>query len=224
MTDVCVACGAPGSRRGPVLLCGEHALEVALAVVPKLLASSLREVQARNEDGSQPLSPRAAHIVDSASSAEWPEAQRHSSLVYFVANGSRVKIGHTKGLAARIRSLSLRTNEVMLLLHGGATLERALHEKFADHRIDNTEWFDLAPSLVHFIGAKKHGRPHREPFLTQQDQHGQRGEIAAGVREQLAAGETDAETVTANLTAALGRDIDLRTVKRLMRREREAAR
>ncbi|MGW2706907.1 GIY-YIG nuclease family protein [Streptomyces sp. NPDC001340] len=213
-------CGEAASVRRPVPLCGEHALEVALVVVPKVLSTALSEVRARNEDGTRPLSDAAAHVVSSAQPATWPDTERHSSLVYFVANGGRVKIGHTKGVAARIRALSLRPSAVMLLLHGGASLERALHEKFASHRIDDTEWFELAPPIVCFIGTKSHGQQHRQPTGNPK---GQRGRIAAGVRQQMADGSTDAAAITARLSADLGHDVDLRTVKRLMRREREAA-
>jgi hypothetical protein len=214
-------CGEAATLRHPVPLCDEHKLEVVLAVVPKLLSMSIKEARSRNEDGSRYLSPAAAHVVSSAQPATWPETERHSSLVYFLANGGRVKIGHTKGLAARIRSLSLRPSAVLLLLHGGASLERALHEKFASHRIDDSEWFELAAHIVRFIGSKNHGQSHRQPIASAE---GQRGRIAAGVREQLGAGVTDARVITADLSRELGRDIDLRTVKRLMRRQRGVTR
>lgn len=147
----------------PVSLCEEHALQVSLAVVPGLLSCRLAETRSRNEDGTRPLSPKQSHVVSSAVSVPMPETESHSSVVYFLANGGRVKIGQTRGLYNRIRSLSLRTGAVLLLLEGGTSLERALHVKFAEHRIGDGEWFDLTPEIVRFIGVKAHQGPLRRP-------------------------------------------------------------
>lgn len=147
----------------PVSLCEEHALQVSLHVVPGLLSRRLAETRSRNEDGTEPLSPAATHMVSSAVSMPMPETETHSSLVYFLANGGRVKIGQTRGLYSRTRSLSLRADAVLLLLQGGASLERALHAKFAAHRIGDSEWFDLTPEIVRFVGTKAHSKPLRKP-------------------------------------------------------------
>ncbi|MFI9176127.1 GIY-YIG nuclease family protein [Streptomyces lincolnensis] len=159
-------CPGPVTLTRPTPLCDQHKLEVALAVVPELLAGALVEVRAQQYDGTRPLPEAAAHIVASAAPAALPEADQHSTLVYFLANGGRVKIGHTRGLYARIRALSLREDAVLLLLHGGPSLERALHQKFQPHRIGTSEWFELTPTIVRFIAGKAtpsgaRRKPHR---------------------------------------------------------------
>ncbi|MFD5412456.1 GIY-YIG nuclease family protein [Streptomyces nojiriensis] len=154
----------------PLPLCDEHKIAVALAVVPDLLAGALVDIRAGHFDGARILSEAAAHIIDSATRAAMPDTDQHTSLVYFLVNGGRVKIGHTRGLAARVRALSLRTDAVLLLLHGGANLERALHQKYAGDRIGDTEWFELTPAIIRFIARKQPTAPPRSR-RTAQRQH-----------------------------------------------------
>lgn len=144
-------CTAAATLTDPVLLCDEHKLQVAMAVVPDMLTGALREARAV---ASRTLKPDVAHMVASAQSAPLPTTDAHSALVYFMANGGRVKIGYTKSLFSRISALSLREEAVLLLLHGGTDLERALHAKFGAHRVADSEWFELAPDVVHFIASK----------------------------------------------------------------------
>jgi hypothetical protein len=140
----------------PVRLCDEHKLQVAASVVPEMLASALREARAVS---GRTLPPALAHLVASAQAAPMPATDPHSALVYFMANGGRVKVGYTKSLFSRVQSLSLREDAVLLLLHGGMDLERALHAKFGAYRVADSEWFELAPDVVHFISGK--GPKHR---------------------------------------------------------------
>lgn len=150
------ACIHAASLAVPVRLCDEHKLQVAAAVTPELLAAALRDARAVS---SRTLPPAVAHLVSSAQAAPMPATDPHSALVYFMANGGRVKIGYTKSLFNRISSLSLREDAVLLLLHGGTDLERALHAKFGAHRVADSEWFELTPDVVHFIAEK--GPRHR---------------------------------------------------------------
>jgi len=140
----------------PVRLCDEHKLQVAAFVVPEMLVGALRDARALS---SRTLPPDLAHLVASAQAAQMPATDPHSALVYFMANGGRVKIGYTKSLFSRVQSLSLREDAVLLLLHGGMDLERALHAKFGAYRVADSEWFELAPDVVHFISGK--GPKHR---------------------------------------------------------------
>ncbi|MGV9226424.1 GIY-YIG nuclease family protein [Streptomyces albogriseolus] len=78
-------------------------------------------------------------------------ARKHAPIVYFIRNGNRLKIGTTTELKRRIRTLALRAENVVLLLDGGKPLERSLHQKFADLRVGNTEWFAYDGALVDFI-------------------------------------------------------------------------
>lgn len=82
-------------------------------------------------------------------------ARPHESVVYFLRNGPRVKIGFTTNLWVRLATLCLRPTNVMLLLEGGQDLEDALHERFAAHRQERTEWFELVPELREYINAMR---------------------------------------------------------------------
>lgn len=163
MTITCIAeiggaqCPSPATLAEPVPLCDEHKLQVVMAVVPDLLGSALRDAQTV---ASRALPADIAHMVSSAQAAPMPSTDPHSALVYFMANGGRVKIGYTKSLFSRISALSLRQDAVLLLLHGGTELERALHAKFGAHRVADSEWFELTPDVIHFIADK--GPKHRQ--------------------------------------------------------------
>lgn len=76
--------------------------------------------------------------------------------VYFIQHGEagEIKIGTTGG-SPQGRMASLQTGaplELRLLVSvpGGPADERALHERFAEHRLRG-EWFRPAPALLHFI-------------------------------------------------------------------------
>jgi hypothetical protein len=77
----------------------------------------------------------------------------HAPVVYFARNGSRVKIGWTANLQARMERLSLRMSAAVLTLPGGPELERDLHGQFAASHIEG-EWFELTPDLESFINAQ----------------------------------------------------------------------
>lgn len=172
-----LACLYTATLLEPVRLCDEHKFLVASAVFPDLLAAALREVRAAN---SRQLPPDLAHLVSSAQAAPMPTTDPHSALVYFMANGGRVKIGYTKSLFSRVQALSLRDDAILLLLHGGTELERALHAKFGAHRVGDTEWFELSPEIVHFISRK--GPNHRDGTAPRGPRPQRRPRVRAGQR------------------------------------------
>jgi hypothetical protein len=138
----------------PVALCDEHKVQVALLVAPEVLSAVLAEVRVNQHGPGHPSPSVEVQLINAAQAVKTPSDERHEPLVYFMANGGRVKIGHTKSLAARLRALSLPGDAVLLLLQGGLPLERALHLKFRSFRIGKSEWFELAPEIVHFIASK----------------------------------------------------------------------
>lgn len=76
--------------------------------------------------------------------------------VYFIADGAgHVKIGYSLNVSLRLIELQ-RSNafelRVLGLMAGGRDTERALHERFAKHRIRG-EWFYLMPEIVDYISA-----------------------------------------------------------------------
>ncbi|MFI8104718.1 DNA translocase FtsK [Streptomyces sp. NPDC086023] len=86
---------------------------------------------------------------------------RHESLVYFIRLGTRVKIGVTTHLAARITALSLAPRFVILTMEGDRSLEAALHNLFADEREQGTEWFAYSKRLAAYIREHQEGQPNR---------------------------------------------------------------
>jgi len=134
----------------PVALCEPHRIEIALAVVPVVLRDQLAAAQ---ESLTAPA-PRS-ELVATAVAVDVDGLLHgvHNSIVYFLANGGRVKIGYTTNLKSRIGSLALRNDALLLALQGGPDLERALHSHFAAYRDGSTEWFELSPEIFRFIAA-----------------------------------------------------------------------
>lgn len=78
--------------------------------------------------------------------------QHHAPVVYFLRNGTRVKIGTSRNLRPRIARLALRPDNVMRVEHGGQDYEQSLHARFDEYRVGNTEWFELRGELAAYLG------------------------------------------------------------------------
>lgn len=102
---------------------------------------------------TKPAGPEGARVRDLATVL----SGQHAPVVYFICNGDRVKIGTTTSLRARVRRLCLRIEDIALVQHGGQVYERQLHERFADYRIGDTEWFELAGQLAAYVAGKHDG-------------------------------------------------------------------
>lgn len=83
--------------------------------------------------------------------------------VYFIRVGDRVKIGTSVNPAQRAVALSLRVKDVIAVMEGDRKVEKSLHAKFAEHRIDDTEWFAWCDEIAHFIdtAADRFTKDHR---------------------------------------------------------------
>jgi T5orf172 domain len=75
----------------------------------------------------------------------------HDPLVYFIRNGSRIKIGWSTNLKARLSSLSLPQSAVLLTIPGGPSEEDFMHQRFRSARWGRTEWFEATSELEAFI-------------------------------------------------------------------------
>ncbi|WP_372352647.1 GIY-YIG nuclease family protein [Streptomyces sp. KL116D] len=84
----------------------------------------------------------------------------HGPIVYFLGNGSRVKIGTTKNLPGRLSALCLPPESLLCAFHGGHDIERRFHSMFAEHRVPKSEWFDRTGALAEFIAAQTGDAPH----------------------------------------------------------------
>lgn len=149
------ACHWPLVMTRPVPLCAPHKAEVALAIVPDLLRDQL--AAAHREATSGVVLVRDDLVTQAFAVPHLPflDGGLHQTVVYFIANGGRVKIGYTTNLKSRLSSLALRADSVLLTLDGGPDLERALHAHFQAHRDGNTEWFELAPTIFRYITARQ---------------------------------------------------------------------
>jgi hypothetical protein len=166
MTDLSARClgveeGVPctdlATITQPVPLCTHHQMQVAVAIVPEMLASVL----------SMPKRAPVPEVRDAATSRLAAKAKTvgldlsggHGDRVYFVRNGDRVKIGYTTNLRGRLGALCLRPDAVLLLLQGGKGLEAALHRYFSAYRIATTEWFRYTGEIERYVARKAEGRP-----------------------------------------------------------------
>jgi hypothetical protein len=97
---------------------------------------------------TEPAGPAGEEIDDIDELLTGP----HAPVVYFLRNGTRVKIGTTRNLRSRIARLALRPDNVMRVEHGAQDYEQSLHARFNDHRVGNTEWFELRGELADYLG------------------------------------------------------------------------
>jgi excisionase family DNA binding protein len=67
--------------------------------------------------------------------------------------GTCVKIGYATKLESRMAQLCLPMSAVVGTLPGGVDLEKDLHARFADSRIDGSEWFVITPHLEEFLSS-----------------------------------------------------------------------
>lgn len=152
------ACYRPPVMVRPVALCAPHKAELALAIVPDLLRDQL--AAAHRAHAGSGLPDQREDIIDNAVAVPHQRllnGEHHEPVVYFIANGGKVKIGYTTNLKNRLSSLALRADSVLVALDGGPDLERALHGHFAARRSGNTEWFELAPDIFRYIAARQSG-------------------------------------------------------------------
>ncbi|MFF2650584.1 GIY-YIG nuclease family protein [Streptomyces sp. NPDC058045] len=175
----------------PVALCHAHCIEIALTAVSELLCNEL-DAALR---GSATAPAVRNDVVEASRAVTVDDLLHgvHSSVVYFVANGSRVKIGYTTNLKSRLAALALRSDSVLLTLQGGPELERALHRRFSAYRNGDTEWFEMSPEIFRYIstprGAATGGNaPALQSALPS---------IADLVREQVQRTETNTAAVAA---------------------------
>jgi hypothetical protein len=78
------------------------------------------------------------------------ESAESGGLVYFVSDGTAVKIGHTTGkVTDRVKQLQTgnpRLITVVRTIPGDQSLERSYHERFAERLVrQNSEWFAIQP-------------------------------------------------------------------------------
>lgn len=201
----------------PVTLCHPHRIEIAMTVVPDLLRDGL---EAALTSVATPVAVRDDLVATAAATPVDALLHGvHGSVVYFIANGGRVKIGYTTNLKSRLAALALRSDSVLLALRGGPELERALHARFVKYRNGNTEWFEMAPEIFRYASSRN-AATGATP-LAQRGIADERRTLASLVRNQVAAVEDNA-TAVRNVLAARP-DANKESVAASVRRERKKA-
>lgn len=127
----------------PIPLCFAHMLHVVSLAMPQV-------VRAAASSSPDTVALRMLPVDTEKLLA----ASAHDSIVYFIRNGDRIKIGTTRNLRGRVAALSLRPDNVLFAVSGGIQVERELHARFADLRIGNTEWFQCAQPIADFINDR----------------------------------------------------------------------
>ncbi|WP_406501567.1 GIY-YIG nuclease family protein [Streptomyces sp. NBC_01590] len=140
----------------PVPLCTPHRMEVAIGIVPAMLDKAAGRGAARPP---LVLTQEQERMVREARAVPVDLDGPHPSRVYLIEHGSRVKIGYTTNLRARLDGLTLRPSNVLMVFRGGLDLERALHLYFDALRVDNTEWFRDAEPLRRYVEERAHTIP-----------------------------------------------------------------
>lgn len=191
-------CHRPTVMVRPVPLCAPHKAELALAIVPDLLRDQVAAAHRIAATFGQP-DLREDLVAEARAIPYHPflDGDQHGPIVYFIANGGRVKIGFTTNLKNRLASLALRADGVLLALDGGPDLERALHAHFDAYRDGNSEWFELAPDVFRYIAARQGPDPKAELRT------GNRS--ASPVRTRIARPLADVADVYRRLQVATGR-------------------
>lgn len=175
----------------------EAAAQDALAVAGDNPApTAAQPVQSRRRvPKPQPPSTPAGPLGDPVEDVRALFGRPHAPIVYFLRNGSRVKIGVSQNIKRRVAALSLRPDDVIRAEHGHQEWERTLHRRFADLRVDDTEWFELRAALAEHLGmADVSGQPDTEAD-TAPDASGQPDNEA-----DTASGHAETDAVTASLT------------------------
>jgi hypothetical protein len=85
-----------------------------------------------------------------AAEEAWRAEQRASfGDLYFVRAGWAIKIGRTTNFKSRLRFIQAHTHEkveCLALIEGEGWREKALHKRFAKHRLRG-EWFERCPEI-----------------------------------------------------------------------------
>lgn len=126
-------CLAPITTKVDQPICDRHAVEIYRAVSSVMQSQAGAVVPFK---GSGRARPAGGATV--------------TGVVYFVQFGERIKIGFTTDLRTRMGHLP--HDRLIGTLPGTRHDERAMHRRFASHRITG-EWFAAVPEITDYIAA-----------------------------------------------------------------------
>lgn len=147
----------------------QQALSVAVSA-PQEAPAALPPARPKHAPKAPPPSTPAGPLGEPVEDIQALFGAAHAPIVYFLRNGSRVKIGVSQNIRRRVSALSLRPDDVIRAEHGHQEHERFMHRRFADLRVDDTEWFELRGALAEYLGLALpdtvSGHPDTEPDTT----------------------------------------------------------
>lgn len=133
------------------LYCANGALETARPVAPEFVERAIEVLCEQADVNPGAVAWRAPEKMATRVSL--------SQSIYFVSDGlGHIKIGHARDVASRVTKLQTANSTPLCVIGtmpGGISDEKALHAKFASHRIRG-EWFMPAPELLAYI--KEHAK------------------------------------------------------------------
>jgi hypothetical protein len=146
-----VACTKTAYHLAPVALCFNHAFTVYLSIHGEI-SSNLKRVH--DEMAIAEMGPTLQGVATKA-------AYEEQSQVYYVRIGDYIKIGFTRNMTERLKSLRVDASDVMATEPGGRDKERERHEQFADIRRGRKENFERTPELLTHIAKvrRENGKP-----------------------------------------------------------------
>lgn len=158
-------CGAEAAITEPVVLCDGH-LDALLARPGVTCHSRVAKAMLATEQAD-----RLAYAAEMERRHAWKmkEARRQRALnrqavVYYIRRDSRIKIGTTTNMQARMGSL--QPDEILATEPGGRQVERGRHQQFAHLRYRG-EWFTPADDLLAHIARVRatHGEPATTTYV-----------------------------------------------------------
>lgn len=172
--------GIPGARHIPLAddpafpvfidtatewkLAGVEMTDEIMQAVRKISELAVQRADERQKI-SQLTTERLASSTSSEPAAPGTFGDSKGGVIYYARRSRYVKIGTTVQLRDRMRSLM--PDELMATEPGSYTLERQLHKRFADFRVDPTlEYFHLRGALVDHIEGVRNRCGTPPPNLT----------------------------------------------------------
>lgn len=128
-----------------------HGVPITERLLDYLEAQAVRDVIRQEQARQESVGARK----------EGKRRRSEDSWVYFIQHDGRIKIGVSVNPVARATSLSLRWTDIVAVIKGDRKLERALHKRFAKHRIGDTEWFTDCSAIRTYM------EQFAEPFSAQ---------------------------------------------------------
>jgi hypothetical protein len=146
-----IACTKTAYRGAPFALCFNHAFMVYLSIHGEI-SSNLKRIH-----DDMAFAEMGPTLHDVAAKAAYEE----QSQVYYVRIGDYIKIGFTRNMSERLKSLRVEASDLMATEPGGRDKERERHEQFADIRRGRKENFERTPELLTHIAKvrRENGKP-----------------------------------------------------------------